>query len=75
MTTLTLNHHPMVLATVNRLANFVSLAWFDLIAKRVRYELDVRSAIATLKVLDDRNLDDIGISRSEIVAVVRGRTF
>lgn len=43
------------------------------LAVLVREELKVRAAIAELKQMNDRALDDIGVARHDIERVVRGR--
>jgi len=73
MSTLTLNHLPVGHNVLNGVVKLISFAWVEHIKTRVRYEMDVRAAISDLNRLDSRNLDDIGICRGDIEAVVRGR--
>ena len=73
MSTLTLNHLPVGHNVLNGVVKLISFAWVEHIKTRVRYEMDVRAAISDLNRLDSRSLDDIGICRGDIEAVVRGR--
>jgi uncharacterized protein YjiS (DUF1127 family) len=43
-----------------------------LILKAIRSALERRASIRQLEEMDDRELADLGISRSEIAATVRG---
>ena len=74
MSTLTFNHHPVGHNVLNGVVKLLSLAWMEHIKGRIRVELEARAAISELNRLDSRSLDDIGISRGDIEAVVRGRS-
>jgi len=73
MTTLTHTHLPIGHYVFNGLVKRISFAWMERLKTRIRYEMDVRAAISDLNRLDGRSLDDIGICRGDIEAVVRGR--
>ncbi|HEY9079734.1 DUF1127 domain-containing protein [Magnetovibrio sp.] len=73
MSALTFNHLPVGHNVVNGVVKLISFAWAEHLKNRIRYELDVRAAISELNRLDGRSLEDIGISRGDIKAVVRGR--
>jgi len=73
MSTLTLNHLPVGHNVLNGVVKLISSSWMEHLKTRVRYEMDVRAAIADLNRMDSRSLDDIGIGRDDIEAVVRGR--
>jgi len=55
-----------------KVTQLFSLEWVVSLQTRIRHEMEVRSAIAEMKRLDDRCLEDIGVRRNDIERVVRG---
>lgn len=75
MSTLSLSHLPTFAGhgVSKRLSQLATFAWVAPLMARVHAELVARAAISELKQMSDRQLDDIGVARKDIVRTVRGR--
>lgn len=75
MNTLFVSHLPTSVGhgVSHRFVQLVSFAWAAPLMARLNEELKIRAAIAELRQMSDRELDDIGIARANIVRIVRGR--
>jgi uncharacterized protein YjiS (DUF1127 family) len=71
MTTLTFSHLPSGHGVLDKITKLASFAWIAPLWARIRYEMELRTAIEELHRLDDRCLKDIGIDRNDIECMVR----
>lgn len=75
MNTLSVSHLPTSVGhgVSYRFVQLVTFAWAAPLMARLNDELKARAAISELKQMSDRELDDIGVARANIVRAVRGR--